>query len=118
MLKQTKTVQTEVLGHDWSEPEYTRSEDNRRVVARRVCRNDEADVESVTVETAQEETASTCEQTGRITYTAEFKNPAFAKQIKTIAIEVLRCGDVNSDVDVADALIIMRYDSGLIDSLQ
>ena len=72
------------IGHDWGEPSYTWSADNSNVTAKRVCKNDPTHVESENVKTtAKVTTAATCTAKGQTTYTAAFKNSAFAPQTKT-----------------------------------
>ena len=84
---QTKTaVDVEALGHAWSEPEYTWSDDNSTVTAVRVCRNDSSHMETETANVTSEVTKpASCEGKGETTYTAVFTNEAFAEQTKTIA---------------------------------
>ena len=84
--EQTKTLEDiESLGHNWGEPAYEWSKDNKEVTATRVCRNDKTHPESEKVETKSEITKpATCEAKGETTYTAEFKNEAFKKQTKTV----------------------------------
>ena len=87
---QTKTVTLYAYGHSWGTPTYTWSEDNKTVTATRVCSRDRSHTETETVETTYEETtAATCEEKGEGTYTATFKNAAFAKQTKQVEIEAL-----------------------------
>ncbi|MDO5475491.1 MAG: LPXTG cell wall anchor domain-containing protein [Eubacteriales bacterium] len=83
---QKKTVETGPLGHDWSDPTYTWSDDNSTVTAKRVCSRDASHVEKETVETSSEVTKKAgCETKGETTYTSkEFKNKAFKVQKKTV----------------------------------
>ena len=81
---QTKTVETEPLGHDWSAPSYTWAEDNSTVTANRVCRHDAGHVEEETVETVCEISDATCTEPGTATYTAVFTMAVFEMQTKTI----------------------------------
>lgn len=73
------------LGHDWGETEYTWSDDNKKVTARRVCGRDGTHIETETVGTTMEVTqAPTCTSTGLATYKSNpFANKAFAVQTKT-----------------------------------
>ena len=71
-------------GHNWGEVKYTWSNDNSKVTARRVCANDSSHVETEVANTTYTTTASTCTDTGSTTYVAEFNNPAFITQTKTI----------------------------------
>ena len=73
--------------HEWNEPSYLWAEDNSSVTATRVCKNNEAHVETETVETTSEVTTpASCEQPGETTYTATFENPAFETQTRTVEI--------------------------------
>ena len=84
--KRTKTVDdVEALGHKWSKPVYTWSEDNSAVTATRTCENDSSHIETEAADTTSEVTkAATCEEKGETTYTSSFKNEAFEKQVKTV----------------------------------
>ena len=87
---QTKETATEALGHDWSEPTYKWADDNSTVTATRVCSHDAKHKETETVNTTEKVTKeATCEEDGSITYTASFKNEAFATQTKETAAEAL-----------------------------
>ena len=73
------------LGHDWGEPTYEWSDDNRTVTATRVCKRDESHVETETVETEITKTtkAPTCSATGVGDFkTKPFKNEAFTEKTK------------------------------------
>ena len=70
-------------GHVWSEPEYTWSEDNATITAKRVCENDEDHVETETVETTSTVTQEkSCTLDELTTFTATFTNQAFTEQVK------------------------------------
>ena len=66
--------------HDWGAPKYVWPSDSE-CRAERVCKHDESHKETETV-TASESvvTEATCEQKGKIEYTATFTNSAFATQ--------------------------------------
>ncbi len=82
---ETKTEVIEALGHDWSAPTYSWSDDNSRVTAIRTCKHDTSHMETETADTTSEVTkAPTCETKGETTYTAEFENTAFEKQISVV----------------------------------
>ncbi len=82
---ETKTEVIEALGHDWSAPTYSWSDDNGRVTATRTCKHDTSHMETETADTTSEVTkAPTCETKGETTYTAEFENSAFEKQISVV----------------------------------
>ena len=80
---ETQTTDTEIpaTGHDWSEPTYTWADDYSTVTAERICKNDPTHKETEKAVTTSKETkAAKCEETGTLTYTAEFANPAFETQ--------------------------------------
>ena len=83
---QTKAVHDiEALGHDWGEPTYEWSADNRTVTAARICKRDATHTETETADAAAEVTTpATCEGMGKTTYTAVFENPVFETQTKTL----------------------------------
>ena len=87
--QQTTTVTIEALGHDWGEPTYTWSNDNSQCTATRVCNRDASHVETETVNSVVTSTATTCEESGTLTYTAIFENVAFATQEKTETVEAV-----------------------------
>ena len=74
------TIPVDPNKHDWGEPRYEWLSDNE-CKAERVCKHNESHKETETV-TASESvvTAATCEQKGKIKYTAGFANTAFATQ--------------------------------------
>ncbi len=73
------------IGHDWSDPVYSWSPDNSSVTAKRVCRHDANHVEEETAETdGVIAAAATCTTNGQTTYTAVFRNEAFATQTRTV----------------------------------
>ena len=85
--EQTKKVEIEATGHDYGEPEYTWSEDNKQVTAKAVCANDDSHVITETADTTYEVTAEpTAEKEGTGVYTAAFDNKAFEKQTREVTI--------------------------------
>ena len=87
---QTKTVETDALGHDYGEATYEWAEDNSKVTATAVCKNDETHVETETVDTTYEVvTEPTTEAEGLGRYTATFENELFETQTKEVSIEKL-----------------------------
>ena len=71
--------------HDWGAATYTWSKDNKKVTATRVCvtcGEKETETVNTTSKVSKQPTASA---KGETTYTATFKNKAFAKQTKTVA---------------------------------
>lgn len=74
------------LGHNWSKPSYDWKEDNSQVTASRTCKRDDTHVETETVYTTSVTIPASYTATGRIIYTAEFRNPVFKKQTKKVTI--------------------------------
>lgn len=90
-------------GHDYEEPVYTWSDDMSTCTASRTCSTDgHVDTETVDV-TSEVTTEATCETTGVRTYTAEFANEAFAKQLKNETIDALGHTYVNGVCTVCGA---------------
>ena len=75
-----------IHNHKWSNVTYTWSKDNKTVTATRKCTVDGCTkTETETVKTtAKVTTPATCTAKGKTTYTATFKNAAFAKQTKVL----------------------------------
>ena len=72
--------------HTWSEATYQWSSNNKYVVARRTCTQcGFSENERVTTEEDVTKQA-TCIKDGEVTYIAEFENPAFEIQMKTVSI--------------------------------
>ena len=78
-------------GHAWGEVTYTWADDNSTVTASRVCANDASHVETETVNTTYAVmTPATCEGEGVGHYTsANFSNPSFETQTKTVTIPAI-----------------------------
>ena len=73
-------------GHDFKEPVYKWSADNKTCYAERVCRNDSAHIETAAAKiTSKVTTPATCTEIGETTYTATFEKTWAAEQTKTIA---------------------------------
>lgn len=71
--------------HDWDEPTYTWSADNKTVTATRTCKKDDGHKETETVNTTAKVTKkATYTAKGQTTYTAIFENSAFETQSKTV----------------------------------
>ena len=83
---QTKTVDTDPLGHNWGEVTYEWSDNNSTVTAERVCRRDAGHVETETVETTSTVgNEPTCETKGETLYTTKaFNNKAFKEQTRLV----------------------------------
>ena len=79
----------EALGHDWGEPQYEWSSDNKKCTAKRTCNNDQTHVETEEGTVKVQTTPATTEAAGKTVYTATFTNPAFTTQTKTVTIPKL-----------------------------
>lgn len=88
---QTQTVANiDKIDESWGEATYTWSSDYSTVTAKRARRSDASIVETETVQTKVEEVKKvTCEEDGEKVYTAEFKNSAFSKQVKSVTVTKL-----------------------------
>ncbi|MBQ1477913.1 MAG: cell wall-binding repeat-containing protein, partial [Erysipelotrichaceae bacterium] len=85
-----KSVAIPATGHEWGDPVYTWSDDNRTVTASRVCAHDESHTETETVETVYTITVKpACTEKGTGTYTATFKNSVFTPQTKSVDIDAI-----------------------------
>ncbi|MCI7139135.1 MAG: hypothetical protein MR987_06945 [Oscillospiraceae bacterium] len=85
--EQEKTVEIPATDHDWAEPTYEWSSDNKTCTAKRVCKNDQSHIESETVNTVYSVVkAAACEAKGEGKYAATFTNAAFEEQEKTVEI--------------------------------
>ncbi|MDO5477280.1 MAG: hypothetical protein Q4F43_09255 [Eubacteriales bacterium] len=78
-----KTIEVEATDHKYGAPVYNWSEDNSKVTAKAVCENDSTHILKETAETTKKEEEPTCTESGKIVWTAEFKNELFEKQEKT-----------------------------------
>ena len=77
-------------GHKYGAVTYTWSNDKSTCTAKRVCANDASHIETEIVNSTNAITKNaTCTETGIKTYTATFKNGAFAKQTTTSTIPAL-----------------------------
>lgn len=82
--KVTRTVENTATGHNWNDPVYIWEEDNSRVKATRICKNDPSHTETETADAVEEVTESpTCESVGEVIYKVVFSNSAFVPQNKT-----------------------------------
>ena len=88
---QTKTVENiDALGHDWSAPAYTWAADNSTVTAEIVCGHDASHKITEIADTVYAIVkAATSEEDGSATYTAEFENEMFARQVRIIVLPAL-----------------------------
>ncbi len=75
-------------GHKWNNVTYTWSTDNKTCTATRICANNSSHNETETVNTKYSVTKEpTYTDKGTGTYTATFKNTAFAKQTKGVELQ-------------------------------
>ena len=73
--------------HAWSDPEYTWLNKDAKVRAKRICRIDPSHIEEETVRTVKKTVKPATEtEEGEMVITAEFTNPAFRTQTKTVPI--------------------------------
>ncbi len=68
------------MSKSWGTPTYQWSEDYTSVTATRVCGHNSEHKETETVNTTRTVVDPTCEEAGKIIYTAEFENAAFETQ--------------------------------------
>ena len=85
---QTKTVTLNPLGHDYDEPQYAWNESEMSCTASRICKRCKK-AENETVTAAYTEEKAGCETSGKRDYRAEFANPAFEVQTKTVTLNPL-----------------------------
>ena len=85
---QTKTVTLNPLGHDYDEPQYAWNEGEMSCTASRICKRCKK-AENETVTAAYTEEKAGCETSGKRDYRAEFANPAFKVQTKTVSLNPL-----------------------------
>ncbi|SEO71331.1 Ig-like domain-containing protein [Denitrobacterium detoxificans] len=82
----TETISAEGHAHSWTEPTYEWAADNMEVRASRALTNDPSFVEVETVTPIVTDVNPKCTEAGTRTYTASFKNIAFATQTRTSEI--------------------------------
>ncbi|MBO4864400.1 MAG: leucine-rich repeat protein [Eubacterium sp.] len=71
--------------HEWKDPVYSWSDDNKTVTAVRTCKFDNSHIETETVNTTSEVTTpAEIGVMGKTTYTATFTNTAFETQTKEV----------------------------------
>ena len=90
--EQEKTVEIPATDHDWAEPTYEWSSDNKTCTAKRVCKNDKAHEQTQSVNTVSKTLKeATCAEKGSVEYTADFgnNNYGFVKQSKTVETAAL-----------------------------
>ena len=85
----TRTEEIKPEGHAWGEPAYEWAEDNSKVTATCVCIHDKEHILEEEVRTVKDETLPDCENDGEERYKAQFSDPQFSAQSKTVKIEAL-----------------------------
>lgn len=85
---QDGSIYSNADGHHYGAPQYTWSESDMGCTARRICEGCENE-ESETVTASYTEEKAGCETNGKKEYKAEFKNPSFEVQTKTIMTDPL-----------------------------
>ena len=85
--KQTKLVDTNPTGHNWSSVTYSWNESNSKCTASRYCLNDNSHTQSETVNAVViEKVDPTCTDKGSKTLKATFTNEAFEAQTKVVEL--------------------------------
>lgn len=85
---QDGSIYSNADGHHYGAPQYTWSESDMSCTARRICEGCENE-ESETVTASYTEEKAGCETNGKKEYKAEFKNPSFEVQTKTVSLNPL-----------------------------
>ncbi len=118
----TEHFEDAAFGHDWNEPEYVWSEDNRTVTATRTCKRDKNHVESETAEVKTEIIEATCEEAEQIIYTVEFKNVTYKPQSKVVVNGEALGHDLvfvgfswNSDYSAAEGRFVCTRDNNHVE---
>lgn len=85
---QDGSIYSNADGHHYGAPQYAWNESDTSCTARRICEGCENE-ESETVTASYTEEKAGCETNGKKEYKAEFKNPSFEVQTKTIMTDSL-----------------------------
>lgn len=85
---QDGSIYSNADGHHYGAPQYAWNESDTSCTARRICEGCENE-ESETVTASYTEEKAGCETNGKKEYKAEFKNPSFEVQTKTIITDPL-----------------------------
>lgn len=85
---QDGSIYSNADGHHYGAPQYIWSESDMSCTARRICEGCENE-ESETVTASYTEEKAGCETNGKKEYKAEFKNPSFEVQTKTVSLNPL-----------------------------
>ena len=115
---QTKTVETDALGHLYGEVSYkwTKEDKGYSCTASRVCENDKNHVEKETVTAAYKViTKATSDKAGEGLYTATFKNAAFEEQSKKVKLVAADKKD-NTTITASAPIATIPITTGLFSS--
>ena len=82
-----KTVDIPATGHKWGKPTYEWSADHSTLTGKVVCENDSNHVHTETVNSTAVTENATCEEKGKITYTAEFGENEYGFTTQTAVVE-------------------------------
>ena len=82
-----KTVEIPAIGHKWGKPTYEWSADHSTLTGKVVCENDSNHVHTETVNSTAVTENATCEEKGKITYTAEFGENEYGFTTQTAVVE-------------------------------
>lgn len=85
---QDGSIYSNADGHHYGAPQYTWSESDMSCTARRICEGCKKEENEPVTATYTEEAAG-CETSGKRDYRAEFANPAFEVQTKTVILNPL-----------------------------
>ena len=82
-----KTVEIPAIGHKWGKPTYEWSADNSTLTGKVVCENDNSHVHTEKVNSTAVTENATCEEKGKVTYTAEFGENKYGFTTQTAVVE-------------------------------
>ena len=85
--KQIKSEEIPATGHKWGKPTYEWSADHSTLTGKVVCENDNNHVHTETVNSTAVTENATCEEKGKITYTAEFGENKYGFTTQTAVVE-------------------------------
>ena len=85
--KQIKSEDIPAIGHKWGKPTYEWSADHSTLTGKVVCENDNSHVHTEKVNSTAVTENATCEEKGKITYTAEFGENEYGFTTQTAVVE-------------------------------
>ena len=85
--KQIKSEEIPATGHKWGKPTYEWSTDHSTLTGKVVCENDSNHVHTEKVNSTAVTENATCEEKGKITYTAEFGENKYGFTTQTAVVE-------------------------------